>query len=427
MHEPGANSPSCVSCHMHKTTFARMDRSDHSMLPPSPAATIAFGSPNACNSCHAGKDAAWADTVVRKWRKRDYQAPVIHRGKLVAAARKGDWGRLDDMLTYVLDKGSDPVFVTSLVRLLRNCPDSAKWPVLLETLNHSDPLARSAAAEALGPPPSDAAVQALVLAAGDSFRLVRIKAAASLNGIPVHPTKREHKENLDRANKEYRASLTARPDLWTSHYNLGNYYLHRHEYTKASAAYETAHRLAPQAVPPLVNGAMARVAINDKEGALERLGKSASLDPDNPIILFNMGLLEAEQGNNGQALKHLKAALAADPEHARAAYNLSVLLASANPEDSVDYAQQAFEIQQDPAYGFNYAYAQYRAGNRAETRDVLRSLIRQWPEYGDAYALLYEVAETDIQKEEVRRLIIQGSESSALSPQDQLRLGRILR
>ncbi len=46
-----ADSPGnkCISCHMPMTDFARMRRSDHSMLPPTPAATTAFKSPNACN------------------------------------------------------------------------------------------------------------------------------------------------------------------------------------------------------------------------------------------------------------------------------------------------------------------------------------------------------------------------------------------
>jgi|GEM_PF-4776891 hypothetical protein len=47
----------CISCHMPMTAFARMNRSDHSMLPPAPAATLHFGSPNACNLCHKDKDA----------------------------------------------------------------------------------------------------------------------------------------------------------------------------------------------------------------------------------------------------------------------------------------------------------------------------------------------------------------------------------
>jgi hypothetical protein len=39
-----ADSPGnkCISCHMPMTDFARMRRSDHSMLPPTPAATTAF-------------------------------------------------------------------------------------------------------------------------------------------------------------------------------------------------------------------------------------------------------------------------------------------------------------------------------------------------------------------------------------------------
>ena len=78
----------CVSCHMPMTAFARMNRSDHSMLPPAPAATVQFGSPNACNLCHKDKDAAWADQQVRQWRTRDYQAPLLQRAGLIDAARK---------------------------------------------------------------------------------------------------------------------------------------------------------------------------------------------------------------------------------------------------------------------------------------------------------------------------------------------------
>ena len=61
------------------TSFAQMRRSDHSMRPPTPAATIAFKSPNACNLCHPDQDAAWADQLVRQWHTEDYQAPVLQR------------------------------------------------------------------------------------------------------------------------------------------------------------------------------------------------------------------------------------------------------------------------------------------------------------------------------------------------------------
>ena len=65
---------------MPETTFARMRRHDHTLLPPAPAATLAFGSPNACNLCHKDQDARWADGWVRKWYPRDYQAPSWRGG-----------------------------------------------------------------------------------------------------------------------------------------------------------------------------------------------------------------------------------------------------------------------------------------------------------------------------------------------------------
>jgi hypothetical protein len=58
-HAAGSIGSRCVSCHMPATEFARMRRSDHSMRPPAPAATLEFGSPNACNLCHADRDARW--------------------------------------------------------------------------------------------------------------------------------------------------------------------------------------------------------------------------------------------------------------------------------------------------------------------------------------------------------------------------------
>ncbi len=79
-HLADSEGSKCVACHMPMTSFARMNRSDHSMRPPAPAATLEFQSPNACNICHSDKDAPWADSVVRDWRKRDYQKPLLYLG-----------------------------------------------------------------------------------------------------------------------------------------------------------------------------------------------------------------------------------------------------------------------------------------------------------------------------------------------------------
>ena len=53
-----------------------MLRTDHSMRPPAPAATVAFKSPNACNHCHRDRDTAWSERAVKAWYPQDYQAAV---------------------------------------------------------------------------------------------------------------------------------------------------------------------------------------------------------------------------------------------------------------------------------------------------------------------------------------------------------------
>ena len=184
-----------------------------------------YQSPNACNVCHGDKDAAWADKLVRSWRKRDYQAPVLKRAALIDAARKRDWTKLPEMLAYISDPRSEEIFVTSLIRLLAHCDDPAKMPVLRKALNNPSPLVRGAAVEGLGQSPSMEVLQDIAAATSDDYRLVRVRAAAALAQFPNMKPQGKAKEKLDKATDEFLASLMARPDSWDGHYNLGNYYL----------------------------------------------------------------------------------------------------------------------------------------------------------------------------------------------------------
>ena len=110
------------------------------MLPPAPSATIAYKSPNACNICHADKDAAWGDTYVREWRTRDYQAPLLKRAALIDAARKRDWSKLPEMLAYIQGKDRDEVFATSLIRLISTVQDQKVLAALLTAAKDPSPL-----------------------------------------------------------------------------------------------------------------------------------------------------------------------------------------------------------------------------------------------------------------------------------------------
>ena len=228
-HKPDSEGNRCIVCHMPQTEFARMTRSDHSMRPPVPAATIKFKSPNACNICHEDKDAQWADTWVRKWRKRDYQKPVIYVSGLVEDARKRDWSRLKEMLEYITRKDRDEIYATSLMRLLRSNNDLSNLTAILKAAKDPSPLVRSAAVETLSSMPSMETLQALIKATGDDYRLVRVRAADALSvyqdTIAEMQLEEKDKRNMARAKKEFISFLLSRPDQWMSHYNMGNFQL----------------------------------------------------------------------------------------------------------------------------------------------------------------------------------------------------------
>lgn len=422
-HKEGSAGNKCISCHMPMTSFARMNRTDHSMLPPVPAATMAYKSPNACNICHTDKDAAWADGYVRTWRARDYQAPLLRRASLVDAGRRRDWSKLPEMLSYVTSKDRDEIFAASLVRMLPVSGDPRVIPVLLEAIRDPSPLVRSAAAAALQDAPAGEAVRALVQATGDDYRLVRVRAAASLAGYQGLPLNDVQKKAVTAASEEYLASLLSRPDQWDSHYNLGNYYLERGDLGQAISSYGTALKLEPSAALAMVNESIAYARLGENRMAGDALQRALAIAPDNAAANFNMGLLKAEQSDSKGAEAHLRAALKADPQMAQAAYNLCVILSQGRWDEAVGFCRQAADLRpQEPRYAFTLAYFQQQNGNAADAAGVLDRLLAKHPAYADAYLLLGGIYEQQGNKTRAVEVYEQGLAAEGVANDRKLRM-----
>lgn len=408
-HKPAGPGNKCIACHMPTTEFARMRRTDHSMLPPTPAATIAFKSPNACNLCHKDKTPQWSDQWVRKWRKRDYQAAVLRRAGLIDAARKSDWSKLPAMLEYMTSTDRDEIFAASLIRLVMTSGDSRAVPAFLKAMKDPSPLIQSAAAEALKNVPTREAVEALVVAGGDEYRLVRVRAAASLAGHRNLPSEDADRARVAAATKEYMDSILSRPDQWSSHYNLGNYYLDTGDFKKAVASYEAAVKMEPRAVLAMVNESMAYARMGENGKANESLRKALQVAPDSAAAHFNMGLLMAEENDLAAAEKHLKAALKADPQMAQAAYNLCVLLAKDRTAEAVEFCSKAYEIRPDqPRYAYTLAFYRQLQGDLPQAARVLEGILVKSPAYADAYVLLGGIYEKQRKKAEAERVYRRG-------------------
>ena len=419
-HPATSEGNKCIACHMPMTEFARMRRSDHSMLPPAPAATIAFKSPNACNLCHKDKDAQWSDGWVRKWRQRDYQAAVLVRGRLIEAARGQDWKLLPEILNYIQSKDRNKVVAVSLIRLLRACPDERKWPALIAVMNDPSPLLRAAAAAGLEFNTTLEARSALLKAAGDEYCLVRIEAAAALSGIATDSLSAEDKQRVEQATREYVTSIQVQPDQWSSHYNMGNYYSSSNNLRAALASYETASKREPRVIPPLVNAALVHARLGENDQAEALLQKAVALEPSSAEVQFNLGLLKAEQGDMAIAKKHLLAALKSDPQMAEAAYNLCVLAGEKNLEEAVRYCRKAHELRPaDPKYAYTLAFYLHRKGDTADAILILEDIVRRQPGYADAIFLLGGIYEKDRKPEDAGRIYRKALRDGNFSGQQQ--------
>jgi len=417
----------CVSCHMPMTAFARMNRSDHSMRPPAPAATMQFGSPNACNLCHKDKDAAWADQNVRKWRARDYQAPILLRAGLIEAARKRDWQKLPEMLAYITSPEQDEVFAASLIRLTMVAQDERLLPTLLKAIQDPSPLVRASAAEALSVCPGKESFPALVAAAGDSYRLVRVRAAASLGPYPAAWFQGEDQDKVKKATDEYLASLTARPDQWSSHYNLGNYYLNRGEVKQALASYDTALKIEPRAAMVMVNSAMAYAKMNASDQAEKSLVKAIKIAPDNAAAHFNLGLLKAEQKRVKEAERELREAFRLDPKMAPAAYNLCILTAKDRPEEALSWCRRAVALNpQEPKYSLTLAFYQKERKDLKGAAETLTDLLAQRPGFTDGSLLLAEIYVQQGDRPQAEAVLRQTLQGENLPSRDRARVADAL-
>jgi tetratricopeptide (TPR) repeat protein len=392
-HKPDLHASHCISCHMPTTEFARMRRTDHSMRPPMPAASIAFGSPNACTLCHDKKDAAWADQQVRAWHKKDFQAPVLHAAGLIAAARRQDWSGLDAMLAYLQDKGRGEVFANSLVRLLAGCPDDRKWPVLADRLQHDpSPLIRGSAAGSLAARGSAQDIACLTEATRDPVRLVRVQAAAALAPLSAADLPAQRRQDVQRATDEYRQGLLARGYQWDSPYNLGAFAMERQQYSEAVRYFQWALQLRPDNPPVLVNLATCYNQLGRNSDAEKALTAALRLDPNSAPAHLNLGLLLGELARFSQAAAEFQAVLRLDPNSPVAAYNLAEILKSDQPAEALVWYRKALQARPESGkYASAYAVCLAQQGQVDQAVRVLQGLVDRSTDYSPVYLLLGEI------------------------------------
>ena len=404
-HEEKVNSPAihtsfmpdntvneCILCHMPKTSFAMMDRSDHSFRPPIPGASAVFGSPNACNICHDDQTAGWADSVLTRAGKNKFRDETIKNGLLLRKAREGDWTDLDDILAGLAKGSFDKVYTTSFIRLLENCDDTAKWPHMMKLTYHESPLVRGAAAHSLYGNGSLNALERLAELTDDRYRVVRLNAAYALSPFAGELASLPGAERIAEAMDEYKNSLVVRSDDWSAHYNLGNYYSSLDDYDRALDAYRASIKIFPGALMPMVNAGFIYSLSGDYSSAEEMFNRALSYAPDHEAALLNLALLYGETGNNEMAKHCFMRLMDVSDKNSVAAYNLAVLESVTDMAKSVELSRKAMEWEPDEAkYAYTHAYYLLQSNRTEAAKNILHELIVNNSTFFDSYMLLSEI------------------------------------
>ena len=391
-HKPDSEGSECIACHMPKTAFARMDRSDHSFRPPMPQATLTFGSPNACNMCHEDKTAEWAEKEIQRTHRREYQIKTIENGHLIRRAREGDWSELDKILSGLENEKFNKIFTTSFIRLLENCNNPVKWEVMLKLTRHESPLVRGAAAHSLYTCDSKLAFERLTELVDDDYRLVRLNAAFALSTYPDTYISDLNRNKISSALEEYEKSLTTHPDDWSSHYNLGNYYSNINDFDRALEAYNTSIRIFNEAIMPMVNAGFIYSLQGKYSRAEEMFTRALSYDPDHEAALLNLALLYGETGNTELAKQSFRRLMDVSEKNPVAAYNLAVLESEDDLEKAVELSRKAMDWgPQNQKYAYTHAFYLLKSDNTAAAKTVLNNIISNDSSSFDSYYLLSDI------------------------------------
>jgi len=121
--------------------------------------------------------------------------------------------------------------------------------------------------------------------------------------------------------------LRADPRNGQAHLRLGFAYLQTGDCPRAEPELAAAISNGARSTDAFIGMATCRGRARDLGGAEQALTEARRLEPDNPIVIANIGTLEGAKGDFPAAIRSFESALAADPDLHEARFNLAIAYA----------------------------------------------------------------------------------------------------
>ena len=328
-HQVNASGASCIACHMPVKTYLIVDpRHDHSIRIPRPDFTARFGTPNACNLCHADRDAAWAAAKIKTWYGRIAEG---HQSFAQAFynARHGEPGAATLLAALIGDARAPAIARATALSEIARYVGPETIDVLKKGLSDDDPLVRQAAVGSLETLPADLRLSLALPLLDDPVRAVRIQTARILADVAARVTPPNRRASLREAITEYIDAQQVNGERAEAQSNLGMLYSALGNFDRAVTAYQTAIALDPKYAPAYINLADFHRGRDDEVHAEKVLRDALDSIPDNADVQHALGLALVRQSRMTEAFEALRLAVALDANNPRYAYVYAVALNSA--------------------------------------------------------------------------------------------------
>lgn len=135
----------------------------------------------------------------------------------------------------------------------------------------------------------------------------------------------------------------------------------------------------------LVATGVEQLAAKDVDGARRSFQAAVALEPEHARAHYNLGYLaQTQDRDDATAIEEYQQAIAADPELAPALYNLALLTEPADLEASVDLYRRVLEVAPEDAPTYlRLGYALRHLGHEAEAKKALARGIELDPALKD--------------------------------------------
>ena len=394
-HPVQSDGAQCVSCHMPETTYMQVDkRRDHSFTIPRPQLSSDLDVPNACVTCHIGRNNNWASGVMREWKADPNSAQNAlpdseHWAYLSNRAQNNDI-LVTRPLTNLLKENTLPAMVqASLMGQLVSMPSRVSVETAQLQLGNTNPMVRRAAVSALQNLPMELRWEVLSPYFKDPSRSVRFEIASNMIAgyAELYP---EQKEQLDPLMDEYQQALMVSADSPATQMAIASLELGRRNLVAAEKAYLQAVKIEPGFVPALINLADYYRSIG-RESVVEPILKSAlSVAPDSGAANHTYGLYLVRLGDYDAALTYLGNAVKTEDAQPRFAYVYAIAL------ESTGSLQGAIDILEE---------SNVRWPNQYELLLTMVLFLEKAGESSSVYPYLSKLSEIAPSSPEVKQLI----------------------